>query len=85
MQPVTISRWQAPSVLCRAISRIASIDSCLAESMNAQVLTIRTSALGGVLRELVPALLREPEHHLGVDQVLRAAEGDHSDFHANLN
>src|SRR3954451_17586007 len=44
MQPVTISRLQLPSVLCRAISRIVSIDSCLAESMNAQVLTTRTSA-----------------------------------------
>src|SRR4051812_26514405 len=44
MQPVTIRRLQLPSVLCRAISRIVSIDSCFAESMNAQVLTIRTSA-----------------------------------------
>src|SRR6185369_5129806 len=44
MQPVTISRLQLPSVLCRAISRMVSIDSCFAESMNAQVLTISTSA-----------------------------------------
>src|SRR6185295_10793199 len=34
-----------------------------------------------VLRELVPRLLRQTEHHLGIDQVLRAAEGDQSNFH----
>ena len=44
MQPVTISRRQAPVFLCSAISRMVSIDSCLALSMNAQVLTTSTSA-----------------------------------------
>src|SRR5690242_19719881 len=44
MQPVTINRRQAPAFLSSAISRIASTDSCLAESMNAHVLTTRTSA-----------------------------------------
>src|SRR5262249_24218370 len=44
MQPVTTSRRHCPSVLSRAISRMVSMDSCLAESMNAQVLTTRTSA-----------------------------------------
>jgi hypothetical protein len=27
-------------------------------------------------------LLRQAEHHLRVHEVLRAAEGDHSDFHS---
>ena len=31
--------------------------------------------------ERVPGLLGQPQHHLGVDEVLGAAEGDHSDFH----
>src|SRR5689334_19018734 len=44
MHPVTISRRHAPVFLCSAISRIVSIDSCLALSMNAQVLTTSTSA-----------------------------------------
>src|SRR5206468_4024281 len=43
-QPVTINRRQAPPALCCAISRIVSIDSCFAESMNAHVLTTSTSA-----------------------------------------
>ena len=42
---MTTSREQCPSRFWAAISRIASIDSCLAESMNAQVLTTSTSAL----------------------------------------
>src|SRR5206468_6474633 len=46
-QPVTISRRHVPSFLCCAISRIASTDSRLAESMNAQVLTTMTSAADG--------------------------------------
>src|SRR5262245_9541662 len=44
MQPVTTNRLHAPCVLCCAISRMVSIDSFFAESMNAQVLTTRTSA-----------------------------------------
>ena len=37
--------------------------------------------VGRVARQLVARLLGEPEHHLGVDEVLRAAEGDHADLH----
>jgi hypothetical protein len=37
--------------------------------------------VGGVARELMTGLLGEPKHHLGVDEVLRAAEGDHSNLH----
>ena len=81
MQPVTISRRQAPVFLCSAISRMVSIDSCFALSMKAQVLTIEHVGVGRVTGQLVPLLLGEPEHHLGVDEVLRAAEGHHSNFH----
>jgi hypothetical protein len=38
----------------------------------------------GILRiagQLMARLLGEPEHDLGVDEVLRAAEGDHSNLH----
>ena len=44
--------------------------------MNAQVLTTITSAERGVGRDLVPGVAREAEHHLAVDEVLRAAEGN---------
>ena len=37
--------------------------------------------VGGVAGQFVPLLLGEPEHHLGVDEVLRAAEGHHSNLH----
>ena len=38
--------------------------------------------VGGVAGELMPLLLGEPEHDLGVDEVLGAPEGDHSNLHA---
>ncbi len=60
MQPVTISRRQAPSVLCRAISRMVSIDSCLAESMKAQVLTTSTSASAASCVSSCPACCASP-------------------------
>src|SRR6266550_6567404 len=60
MQPVTISRWQEPSFLCCAISRIVSIDSCLAESMKAHVLTTRTSAPAGSRVNSWPAACASP-------------------------
>ena len=46
MQPLTISFWSGLLVRprCWCAWRIASIDSSLAESMNAQVFTTRTSA-----------------------------------------
>src|SRR6266487_4340929 len=46
MQPLTIGFWSDRlfKPRCWCASRIASIDSSLAESMNAQVLTTRTSA-----------------------------------------
>src|SRR6266480_2857167 len=49
MQPLTISFWSGLLVnpRCWCAWRIASIDSSLAESMNAQVLTTRTSASSG--------------------------------------
>ena len=39
--------------------------------------------VGRVARELMPRLPGEPQHHLGVDEVLGAAERDHSDLHEN--
>jgi hypothetical protein len=36
---------------------------------------------GGVAGQLVAGALRQPEHHLGVHEVLRAAEGDHANLH----
>src|SRR5689334_17408988 len=44
MQPVTMSLRPAACFFSSAISRIVSIDSCLARSMNAQVFTTSTSA-----------------------------------------
>jgi len=35
-----------------------------------------------VAGELMAGLLGEPEHHLRIDEVLRAAEGNHSNFHS---
>jgi len=39
---------------------------------------------GRVLRELVPRLLCEPEHHLGVDEIFRTAEGDQANLHESF-
>src|SRR5947207_406009 len=60
MQPVTISRRHDPPFLYWAISRIASIDSCFAESMNAHVLTTRTSAPSGSRVSSCPASCARP-------------------------
>ena len=59
-QPVTMSRLHAPSFLCPAISRIVSIDSCLAESMNAQVFTTSTSAAAASCVSSWPASRASP-------------------------
>src|SRR4029077_17071936 len=60
MQPVTMSRRQAPSFLCCAISRMVSIDSCFAESMNAHVLTTSTSAAAASCVSSCPASCARP-------------------------
>src|SRR5262245_12841911 len=60
MQPVTISRRQAPSFFCWAISRIVSIDSCFALSMKAHVLTTSTSAPFVSLVNSWPAFCASP-------------------------
>jgi hypothetical protein len=56
--------------------------------MKAQVFTTNTSAsdvgFGRVARELVPCLLCQTEHHFGVDEILRAAEGDQANLHLRL-
>src|SRR5438093_12698405 len=60
MQPVTMSRRQAPSLLCCAISRMVSIDSCFAESMNAHVFTTSTSAAAASCVSSCPACCARP-------------------------
>ena len=47
--------------------------------MNPQVLTTMTSASAGILDERAAGAVEVAEHHLGVDEVLRAAEADESD------
>src|SRR5216110_2756546 len=60
MQPVTMSLRHVPSVLCCAISRMVSIDSCFAESMNTHVLTTRTSAAAASWVSSCPACCARP-------------------------
>ena len=38
-----------------------------------------------ILRQLVAGLLREPEHHFGIDEVLRTPEGNQTNFHYGYN
>ena len=78
---MTTRREQRPSRFCAAISRMASIDSCFAESMKAQVLTTSTSAFDGVGRDFVAGLARHAQHHLAIDEVLGTAEAEESDLH----
>ncbi len=86
-RPCSRSRscWQAPSFLCWAISRMASTDSCLAESMKAQVLTMRTSASAGSCVSWWPPCCARPSITSESDQVFRATEGDHADFHLQIS
>ena len=81
---MTTRRRARPSVLCCAISRMVLIDSCLAESMNAHVFTTRTSASAAFARDLVPGTFGKPQHDLGVDEVLGAAEGYQTNLHECL-
>src|SRR5215510_7134084 len=47
MHPATTRRWARPIFLYSAISRIVSMDSCLARSIKLHVLTTSTSAWSG--------------------------------------
>src|SRR5215510_304863 len=60
MHPVTTSLRHAPVFLCSAISRMVSIDSCFALSMNAQVLTTSTSASSASRVSSCPARCARP-------------------------
>ena len=62
---------------------MVSTDSCFAESMNAQVFTTSTSALDASDGDVVAGLLDQADHHLGIDEVLRAAEGDEAYLHGD--
>jgi hypothetical protein len=57
---VTTRRLHAPVFFSSAISRIASIDSCLARSMKAQVLTTSTSASRASAVNVCPACSVSP-------------------------
>src|SRR6185437_12602425 len=59
-QPATISRRALPSVLCLAISRIVSTDSCLAVSIKLHVFTTRISASSGRVVNCAPARSSKP-------------------------
>ena len=39
---------------------------------------------GRIVGQLVPRLLREPEHHFGIDEVLGTAEGHEANLHGGL-
>ena len=70
--PVTTSL--APSRRVRDISKMVSIDSCLAASMNAQVLTTTRSAPSGLRSRGKTCPEESPLELCGVDLVLRAAQ-----------
>ena len=81
MQPVTTSRAAAAAFL---------VLGHLEDGVDRLLLRLVDEGAGvdhqhvggrGIARQLMPRLLREPEHDLGVHKVLRTAEGDHSNFH----
>ena len=56
------------------------MDSCLAGSMKAQVLTTMTSASSGRGVSSYPWLRQDSQHHLAVHKILGTAQTYHSDF-----
>src|SRR5258708_1846399 len=60
MQPATTSLRAFPVILCRAISRMVSTDSCLAVSIKEQVFTTITSASSACVVISAPPLWRMP-------------------------
>ena len=82
MQPLTISFWFGrflqPAFLMRLQNRLdrfflGRID----EGAGVDDQDIRFVSVGG---DLHPSLQNAPEHDLGIDQILGAAEADHPDF-----
>ncbi len=71
---MAISRWSGR--FCSPSSSSVSIDSCLADSMKPQVLTISRSAVSALVARRWPAGEQQLLHGLGVDRVLGAAERD---------
>ena len=49
--------------------------------MNAQVFTTSTSAADASVMISCPASRAMPEHHLAIDEILRAAEAEEANFH----
>ena len=78
MQPATTTRSISPASLRATSRRIAPTDSSFAESMNPHVFTMTTRDFSGSV-SVKPLALEVAEHDLGVDEVLRAAEGDDAD------
>ena len=52
--------------------------------MKAQVFTTITSALARIRRDLVPRIAGDAQHHLAVNEVLRAAERDETNLHSQV-
>ena len=63
---------------------MALTDSSFALSMNAQVLTTMHVGVCGVGGDLVPRVAREAQHHLAIDEILRATEGNEAYLHVKL-
>ena len=79
-QPATTIFAHLPCVFIFAASRIASMDSSLADSMNPQVFTTMTSASDLLRRDLEARAREHAQHLFGINLVLGAAEADHSYF-----
>ena len=79
---MTISRRHAPVFLCSRHLE-DGVDRFLLGLVDERAgVDDEHVGVGGIAGQLMPRLLGEPEHHLGVDEVLGAAEGDHSNLHA---
>src|ERR1700723_280379 len=79
--PATISFLAEPDILCCAISRIVSTDSCLAVSMKLQVFTTRISAWStsavsrAPARSSSPIITSESTRFFGQPKEIKPTEG----------
>ena len=78
---MTTRRLARPSRLSCAISRMALIGFLFGLVDEGAGVDDDHVGVVGVGGDLVPRVAREAEHHLAVDEVLRATEGDKADFH----
>ena len=76
-----MSRWQ-PAVCLVARHLEDRVDRFLLGGIDERAgVDDEHVGLRRVLCELVTRLLREPQHHLGVDEVFRTAQTDQTDLH----